>query len=73
MRGIVAEVGRELLGMFIADARLTATTLALVAAVAGLVAALHVAPLLGGSLLLLGCLAIPVEAAIRETRRRRAR
>jgi hypothetical protein len=67
---IVGEVAKELLGMFLADARLTTTTLVLVAIVAGLVVALRVEPLLGGSVLLLGCLAILVEAAVREARRR---
>jgi len=69
---IIVEVAKELLGMFLADARLTATTLVLVAIVAGLVLALRVEPLLGGGMLLLGCLAILVEAAVREARRRNA-
>ena len=67
---ILMEVARELLGMFLADARLTVATLALVALAAGLIA-LQVAPLAAGALLLLGCLAILVEAAAREARRRR--
>jgi hypothetical protein len=67
---LIADVARELLGMFLADARLTLATLALVALVAALVVALGAAPLLGGGVLLLGCLAILVEAAVREARRR---
>ena len=67
---LIADVARELLGMFLADARLTLSTLALVALVAALVVALGAAPLLGGGVLLLGCLAILVEAAAREARRR---
>jgi hypothetical protein len=66
---IITEVAKELLGMFIADARLTTATLVLVAIVAGLVVALRVAPLLGGGVLLLGCLAILVEAVVREAGR----
>ncbi len=66
---ISVEVAKELLGMFLADARLT-TALVLVAMVAGLVVALRVEPLQGGCVLLLGCLAILVEAAVREARRR---
>jgi len=66
---ILADVAKELLGMFLADARLTLATLLLVAVVAGLIG-LHLAPLLAGALLLAGCLAILVEAAFRETRRR---
>lgn len=69
---IIVEVARELLGMFLADARLTTATLVLVAIVAGLVVALRVESLLGGSVLLLGCLVILVEAAVREARRRSA-
>lgn len=70
---LLHEVAKELFGMFLADARLTTATLVLVALVAGLVVAMRVEPLLGGSVLFLGCLAILVEAAIREARRGRAR
>jgi hypothetical protein len=70
---IIVEVAKELLGMFLADARLTTAPLVLVAIVAGLVVvALRVEPLQGGCVLLLGCLAILVEAAVREARRRSA-
>ena len=67
---LVGEVLKELLGMFLADARLTTATLILVAAVAGLVIGLRVDPIAGGALLLLGSLLILVEAALREARRR---
>ena len=67
---IIVEVAKELLGMFLADARLTTATLVLVAIVAGLVVALHVEPLVGGFVLILGCLVILVEAAVRESRSR---
>jgi len=66
---ILLEVARELLGMFLADARLTLATLVLVAGVAVLIA-LQVAPLLAGAILLCGCLAILLEAVLREARRR---
>lgn len=69
---ILAEVAKELLGMFLADARLTTATLVLVAIVAGLVMALQLEPLIGGAVLLLGCLVIVVEAAVREAWRRDA-
>jgi hypothetical protein len=69
---IIVEAAKELLGMFLADARLTAATLVLVAVVAGIVVGLRDRPLLGGCVLLLGCLAILVEAAVREARRRSA-
>jgi hypothetical protein len=69
---IIVEVAKELLGMFLADARLTTATLVLVAIVAGLVVALRIEPLLGGCVLLVGCLAILVAAAVREARGRNA-
>lgn len=69
---LIVDVVKELVSMFLADARLSIATLALVAIVAGLVVALHIEPLVGGSMLLLGCLVILVEAAVREARRRRA-
>jgi len=68
---LVREVAGELLGMFLADARLTGAVLALVLLVAALRMKAGVAPLLLGCLLLAGCLVILVEAAAREARRRR--
>jgi hypothetical protein len=68
---LVADIAKELLSMFLADARLTTATLLLVVAVAVLIAGLRVDPMLGGALLLLGSLLILVEAALREARRRR--
>jgi hypothetical protein len=73
MMSLLRDVAKELLGMFLADARLATATLVLVALVAGLVVAMRVEPLLGGSVLFLGCLAILVETAVREARRGRAR
>lgn len=69
---IIVEAAKELLGMFLADVRLTLATLVFMAIVAGLVVALRVEPLQGGCVLLLGFLAILVEAAVREARRRAA-
>lgn len=70
---LVRDIANELLGMFLADARLTCAILALVLLVAGLILGLGVARLIGGGALLAGCLAVLVEAAVRETRRRRRR
>ena len=70
---ILREVAQELLGMFLADARLTTATLVLVALVTALVLAVKVEPLWGGSLLFLGCLAILVSAALREAKQRGVR
>jgi hypothetical protein len=68
---IVIDVAKELFSMFLADVRLTTATLVLVALVAIIVLALRIEPLVGGVLLIAGCLAIVVEAAAREARRRR--
>jgi len=68
---LIREVIGELAGMFLADARLSGATLALVALVAVLLLALPLPALLGGALLLFGCLAVLVEATLREARRRR--
>ena len=67
---LLRDIAHELLGMFLADFRLTVAILALVLLVAGLIFSLGVQPLIGGSVLLAGCLVILVEAAVRETRRR---
>ena len=69
---LLRDVARMLLGMFLTDARLSIAILALVTLVAGLILKLGVDSLVGGGILLAGCLAILVEAAARETRRRRA-
>jgi len=68
---LLRDVAHELLGMFLTDARLTVAILALVALVAGLILKLGVDSLVSGGILLAGCLGILVEAAVRETRRRR--
>lgn len=57
--------------MFLADARLSLATLALVGLMAGLIIGLGLPPRLGGALLALGCLAVLVEAVLREAHRRR--
>lgn len=66
---ILVDVAKELFGMFLADAKLTAATLVLVAIVAALLAG-YVEPLVGGAVLLLGCLALLIEATVREARHR---
>jgi len=67
---VIIEVIQELVGMFITDAMLTISILILVALVATLVLGLHVAPLFGGGVLLLGSLSIVIYAALLEARRR---
>jgi hypothetical protein len=68
---IVIDVAKELFSMFLADASLTTATLVLVALVGLIVVAMRIEPLVGGALLVAGCLAIVTEAAAREARRRR--
>ena len=67
---IVADVTKELLGMFLADARLTLSILVLVAIAAGLVDWLSVSPVVGGGLLVVGSLLILVEAVARKSKQR---
>ncbi|MDB5532356.1 MAG: hypothetical protein JWO28_671 [Hyphomicrobiales bacterium] len=69
---ILLDVAKELFAMFLTDLRLAVAVLALVVIVAGLVAAVHIDPVLGGGVLLLGCIAILLEAVLREAKRRRA-
>lgn len=57
---ILREIGKELFAMFWADGLLTPATLALIAIVAVLVLGLGTAPTVGGSLLVVGCIAILV-------------
>ena len=70
---IIQEVLVELFSMFWADARMTTTILLLVAISAALLNFTSIDTILIGSLLLLGCLAIVIEAAVRETRKRMTR
>ncbi len=67
---IINEVLAELFSMFWADARMTTEVLALVALVAVLINFTSINSLWLGGLLLLGSLAIVLEAAYRETRKR---
>jgi hypothetical protein len=67
---LLREIVGELVGMFVADARLTGAILALVSIVAGLILWVDMRPLIGGAGLLAGSLLILVEAACREARGR---
>lgn len=66
---ILKEVLAELFGMFVGDARLSVAILAVVALSALLVEVAHVEPLIGGGVLLLGCLAVVIEAVRRASLR----
>lgn len=65
---ILREIGKELFAMFWADGLLTPATLALIASVAALVVGLGTAPTIGGSLLLVGSIAILVGSVRRAAR-----
>lgn len=62
---ILRDVLAELVSMFIGDARLSAAILAVVAATALLIEIGRVEPLIGGGVLLVGCL-IVLLAAVRR-------
>ncbi len=68
---IIKDVLVELFSMFVTDMRLTLTTLGLVGLVAILIIVLQVNALIAGLILLLGCIAIVVEAAAREAKSRK--
>lgn len=74
---ILLDVLKELWSMFVGDARLTIAILVLIGAVAlaidtGVIDP-ELNPLVAGGALLVGCLAILVEATAREARARRPR
>ena len=61
-------VASEFFGMFVDDGNLALLALVLVAAVAAAVKLLALPPLLGGALLLVGCLAILLQSVHRAAR-----
>ncbi len=69
---IIQEVLAELFSMFMTDARMSLSTVSLVIIVAGLLKFAALSALVAGGLLLVGCLAIVIEAAVRDTRKRAA-
>ena len=68
MMTILLDVLKELVGMFLADFRLTAATLVLVAGTAVLIARGRLDPSMAGWVLLGGCLAILVGAVLLAAR-----
>jgi hypothetical protein len=67
---ILKEVAAELVKMFVADARLSVAVLVLVGGVALLLDFGHAAPLIGGAVLLAGCLAILAAVTAATARKR---
>lgn len=70
---ILRDVLSELFKMFVSDARLTATILALVLIAAVLIDATALPAVIGGLVLLGGCLAVLALSVWREARRRERR
>ena len=66
---VIKELVAELVGMFVGDARLTFAVLLVVAAAAALVDAVD-DPLIGGAVLLGGCLVLLVENVRRSSQSR---
>lgn len=67
---ILKDVLAELFGMFVADARLTTAILAIVAIAALLIDATRLPHLVGGVVLLVGCIAVLFLSVKREAARR---
>jgi hypothetical protein len=65
---LIRLVAMEFFGMFVYDGNLALLSLVLVAAVAAAVKLLALPPLLGGVLLLVGCLAILLQSVRRAAR-----
>ncbi|MER8630438.1 hypothetical protein NKI77_31175 [Mesorhizobium opportunistum] len=62
-------IAREFFGMFVDDGNLALLALVLVAAVVAAVKLLALPPLIGGELLLVGCLAVLLHSVRRAARR----
>jgi hypothetical protein len=65
---VLREVAAELIGMFVAEKRLTIAILGVVTAAGCLVNFTDLDPLVGGSVMLLGCLILLVENVWRSAR-----
>ena len=65
---LTRDIAKELVGMFVADPRLSVSILVLVLIVWALAARLS--PLLAGGMLVLGCLAVLVNTVAHEARER---
>jgi hypothetical protein len=65
---MLKELIAELIGMFIAEKRLAITVLAIVAVAGSLVDFAGLDPLVGGAVLLFGCLILLIESVCRAAR-----
>ena len=65
---MLKEFAAELIGMFVGEKRMTISVLAIVAATGSLVDFSGLDPLIGGAVLLFGCLILLVESVCRSSR-----
>lgn len=65
---MLKEFAAELIGMFVGEKRMTISVLAIVAATGSLVDFSGLDPLVGGAVLLFGCLILLVESVCRSSR-----
>ncbi len=65
---MLKELAGELIGMFVAEKRLTVAVLAIVAVAGSLVDFAGLNPLVGGAVLLFGCLILLIESVCRAAR-----
>jgi hypothetical protein len=65
---VLRELAAELIGMFVGEKRLTVAVLAIVAAAGSLVDFTNLNSLVGGALLLFGCLVLLIESVCRSAR-----
>ena len=70
MMTMLKELAAELVGMFVAEKRLAIAVLAVVAAAGSLVDFAGLDPLVGGAVLLFGCLVVLIESVGRAARAR---
>jgi hypothetical protein len=65
---LLKEVAAELIAMFFGDARLTIALLLLIAVAGALIELTGIDPLLGGSVLVVGCPALLIASVRRDSR-----
>ena len=65
---VLKEVAAELIGMFVAEKRLTLAVLAVVTVAGCLANFTDLDPLVGGSVMLIGCLVLLIESVWRSAR-----
>jgi len=65
---LLKEVAAELIGMFFGDARMTLALLLLIAVAGALIELTGIDPLLGGSVLVVGCPALLIASLRRDSR-----